>query len=51
MAPPGLAVHGGSGVSFGVIEGLRALRPHERSLELAAEVLALDERELPMRRE
>jgi 23S rRNA pseudouridine955/2504/2580 synthase len=25
--PAGLAVHGGSGVSFGAIEGLRALRP------------------------
>jgi 23S rRNA pseudouridine955/2504/2580 synthase len=31
--PSGVAVHGGSGVSFGVIEGLRALRPGE-SLEL-----------------
>ena len=31
--PSGIAVHGGSGVSFGVIEGLRALRPNE-SLEL-----------------
>jgi 23S rRNA pseudouridine955/2504/2580 synthase len=31
--PAGLAVHGGSGVSFGAIEGLRALRPGE-SLEL-----------------
>ncbi len=31
--PAGLAVHGGSGVSFGVIEALRALRPEE-SLEL-----------------
>jgi 23S rRNA pseudouridine955/2504/2580 synthase len=31
--PSGLAVHGGSGVSFGAIEGLRALRPGE-SLEL-----------------
>ncbi len=27
--PSGIAVHGGSGVSFGVIEGLRALRPDE----------------------
>lgn len=33
--PSGLAVHGGSGVSFGVIEGLRALRPDARFLELA----------------
>jgi len=32
--PAGLAVHGGSGLSFGVIESLRALRPGE-SLELA----------------
>jgi 23S rRNA pseudouridine955/2504/2580 synthase len=31
--PAGVAVHGGSGVSFGVIEALRALRPTE-SLEL-----------------
>jgi 23S rRNA pseudouridine955/2504/2580 synthase len=31
--PSGLAVHGGSGISFGAIEGLRALRPGE-SLEL-----------------
>jgi 23S rRNA pseudouridine955/2504/2580 synthase len=31
--PPGVAAHGGSGVSFGVIEALRALRPRE-SLEL-----------------
>jgi 23S rRNA pseudouridine955/2504/2580 synthase len=31
--PAGVAVHGGSGVSFGVIEALRALRPEE-SLEL-----------------
>ena len=33
--PSGFAVHGGSGVSFGVIEGLRALRPEARFLELA----------------
>lgn len=33
--PSGLAVHGGSGLSFGVIELLRASRPGERSLELA----------------
>ena len=31
--PAGVAVHGGSGVSFGVIEGLRAARPDE-TLEL-----------------
>ncbi len=31
--PSGIAAHGGSGVSFGVIEGLRALRP-EASIEL-----------------
>jgi 23S rRNA pseudouridine955/2504/2580 synthase len=32
--PAGLAVHGGSGLAFGAIEALRALRPDE-SLELA----------------
>jgi 23S rRNA pseudouridine955/2504/2580 synthase len=32
--PAGIAVHGGSGLSFGVIEALRALRPKEE-LELA----------------
>lgn len=32
--PHGLAVHGGSGVSFGLIEALRALRPDTRGLEL-----------------
>ena len=32
--PSGLAVHGGSGISFGVIEALRILRPTERHLEL-----------------
>ena len=32
--PSGLAVHGGSGLSFGAIEGLRALRPEARFLEL-----------------
>lgn len=32
--PSGMAVHGGSGLSFGVIEGLRALRPDARFLEL-----------------
>jgi 23S rRNA pseudouridine955/2504/2580 synthase len=33
--PAGLAVHGGSGVSFGVIEQLRRQRPEARFLELA----------------
>ncbi len=33
--PAGVAVHGGSGVSFGVIESLRAARPQSRFLELA----------------
>jgi len=32
--PSGTAVHGGSGLNFGVIEGLRALRPDARFLEL-----------------
>ncbi len=32
--PAGLAVHGGSGLSFGVIELLRAQRPQARFLEL-----------------
>lgn len=32
--PSGVAVHGGSGVSSGVIEQLRASRPSERMLEL-----------------
>jgi len=32
--PSGMAVHGGSGVNFGVIEALRALRPDARMLEL-----------------
>jgi 23S rRNA pseudouridine955/2504/2580 synthase len=32
--PSGVAVHGGSGVSFGVIEQLRAARPQARFLEL-----------------
>jgi len=32
--PAGLAVHGGSGVSFGVIEQLRQARPQARLLEL-----------------
>jgi 23S rRNA pseudouridine955/2504/2580 synthase len=33
--PAALAVHGGSGISFGVIEQLRHQRPQARSLELA----------------
>ena len=33
--PSGVAVHGGSGVSFGVIESLRAARPQAKMLELA----------------
>ena len=33
--PSGIAVHGGSGVSFGVIEILRAARPNAPYLELA----------------
>lgn len=33
--PAGIAVHGGSGVSFGVIEQLRAARPEAKFLELA----------------
>ena len=32
--PAGVAVHGGSGVSYGVIEQLRRARPDERFLEL-----------------
>ncbi len=32
--PSGVAVHGGSGIDFGVIESLRALRPDIRRLEL-----------------
>jgi 23S rRNA pseudouridine955/2504/2580 synthase len=32
--PSGLAVHGGSGLSLGLIEALRAMRPDARSLEL-----------------
>lgn len=32
--PSGMAVHGGSGIGFGVIEGLRALRPQAPGLEL-----------------
>jgi 23S rRNA pseudouridine955/2504/2580 synthase len=33
--PSGVAVHGGSGVSFAVIESLRAARPQAKVLELA----------------
>ncbi|MDR2613767.1 MAG: RluA family pseudouridine synthase [Candidatus Accumulibacter sp.] len=33
--PAGIAVHGGSGVNFGVIEALRRQRPQARYLELA----------------
>ncbi len=32
--PSGIAVHGGSGLKFGLIEGLRALRPDAKALEL-----------------
>lgn len=32
--PPGLAVHGGSGVTLGLIETLRQMRPDARHLEL-----------------
>ena len=32
--PSGLAVHGGSGLKFGVIEAIRTLRPNEKQLEL-----------------
>ncbi|AJE22224.1 23S rRNA pseudouridine(955/2504/2580) synthase RluC [Azotobacter chroococcum] len=32
--PAGIAVHGGSGLSYGVIEALRQLRPEARDLEL-----------------
>lgn len=32
--PVGLAVHGGSGISLGLIESLRVLRPDDRNLEL-----------------
>lgn len=32
--PAGLAVHGGSGISLGLIETLRALRPDDKGLEL-----------------
>ncbi|WP_038818105.1 S4 domain-containing protein, partial [Pseudomonas syringae] len=32
--PAGIAVHGGSGLSFGVIEAFRQLRPDAKELEL-----------------
>ena len=32
--PTGIAVHGGSGLAYGIIEGLRALKPEEKYLEL-----------------
>ncbi len=32
--PSGLAVHGGSGLKFGVIEAIRTMRPEEKQLEL-----------------
>lgn len=32
--PAGIAVHGGSGLSYGVIEALRQLRPEVRNMEL-----------------
>lgn len=32
--PSGLAVHGGSGLKFGVIEAFRSMRPGEKELEL-----------------
>ncbi|WP_404399248.1 23S rRNA pseudouridine(955/2504/2580) synthase RluC [Idiomarina seosinensis] len=32
--PAGMAVHGGSGLKFGLIEALRSLRPQEQHLEL-----------------
>ncbi len=32
--PSGVAVHGGSGVSYGIIEAIRILKPNEKFLEL-----------------
>lgn len=32
--PSGLAVHGGSGLNYGIIEALRELRPNDKQLEL-----------------
>ena len=36
--PSGMAVHGGSGLSYGLIEALRSIRPDERNLELVHRV-------------
>ena len=33
--PSGVAVHGGSGISLGIIEIVRAMRPEDKNLELA----------------
>lgn len=33
--PSGIAVHGGSGISLGIIEIVRAMRPKDKNLELA----------------
>ena len=32
--PSGVAVHGGSGISYGIIEAMRALKPQQKFLEL-----------------
>ncbi len=32
--PSGMAVHGGSGLSYGLIEAMRSIRPEDRNLEL-----------------
>lgn len=32
--PSGLAVHGGSGLSFGLVEVIRQMRPQEKFIEL-----------------
>ncbi len=32
--PSGVAVHGGSGINYGVIEAMRVLRPKQKSIEL-----------------
>ena len=37
--PSGIAVHGGSGIQFGIIESLRALYPQEKNLERAIAAL------------
>ena len=39
--PAGIAVHGGSGVDYGVIEALRSLRPQQKFLELFSFYLLL----------